>query len=306
MCHQIVIELLRDMWYNVVERSDRMNYRISEDLKLIREMLELSQEDISKKIDLDKKTINRIENNESYPTNDTLEKIYSFAYSKGIKINKIKEMIYKEENPKSKIIFHGSKSVIEGKISHDYGRTTNDFGKGFYCGESNEQTTSFVARFSDSSIYIIEFKSDDLKYNEFFVNQEWMLAVAYYRGKLDNYKEHPLIKNIIKKVSNSDYIIAPIADNRMFRIIDRFIDGEITDEQCKHCLAATNLGKQYVFLTGKATSKLNILERCYISKREREFFLKQKEDDLNDSDNKVKYALIKYKREGKYIEEILV
>lgn len=37
----------------------------------------------------------------------------------------------------------------------------------------------------------------------------------------------------------------------MFRIIDSFIEGEITDEQCIHCLAATNLGLQYVFKTKK-------------------------------------------------------
>jgi transcriptional regulator with XRE-family HTH domain len=282
-----------------------MNYRISEDLKLIREMLGLSQEEIASIIGLDKKTITRIENEENYPFNDTLEKIYSFAYKKGIKLNEIKEMIYKEEKPYSKIIFHGSKSLIEGKISPDVGRLTNDFGRGFYCGESIEQTTSFVSKFLDSSIYIIEFVDDDLKYQKFNVDQEWMLAVAYFRGRLNDYKDHPYIKRIINKINNSDYICAPIADNRMFRIIDRFIDGEITDEQCKHCLAATNLGNQYVFLTEKAISSLNILERCYISTLERDYYLKQKEYDLNDSDNKVKYALIKYKREGKYIEEIL-
>ena len=282
-----------------------MNYRISEDLKLIREMLDLSQEEIASIIGLDKKTITRIENEENYPFNDTLEKIYSFAYKKGIKLNEIKEMLYKEEKPYSKIIFHGSKSLIEGKISPDVGRLTNDFGRGFYCGESIEQTTSFVSKFLDSSIYIIEFVDDDLKHQKFNVDQEWMLAVAYFRGRLNDYKDHPYIKRIINKINNSDYICAPIADNRMFRIIDRFIDGEITDEQCKHCLAATNLGNQYVFLTEKAISSLNILERCYISTLERDYYLKQKEYDLNDSDNKVKYALIKYKREGKYIEEIL-
>ena len=121
-----------------------MKFKINEDLKLIREMLELSQEEISLFIDVDKKTITRLENNENYPTNETLEKIYNFAYKKGIKINKIKEMIYKEDNPKSKIIFHGSKNIIDGEISPNYGRRNNDFGNGFYCGESIEQTTSFV------------------------------------------------------------------------------------------------------------------------------------------------------------------
>ncbi len=282
-----------------------MKYKINEDLKLIREMLELSQEEMSLSIDIDKKTITRIENDENYPTNETLEKIYNYAYKKGIKINKIKEMMYKEENPKSKIIFHGSKNIIEGEISPNYGRANNDFGNGFYCGESIEQTTSFVSRFQDSSIYILKFDNKNLKCEFFDVNQEWMLAVAYFRGKLKEYENNEIIKNIIEKVKNSDYVIAPIADNRMFRIIDRFIDGEITDEQCKHCLAATNLGNQYVFLTEKATSKISILERCYIARAEREFYYKQKEEDVNDSDNKVKFALIKYKREGKYIEEIL-
>ena len=63
------------------------------------------------------------------------------------------------------------------------------------------------------------------------------------------YKNHPTIKTLIEQSKDCDYIIAPIADNRMFQIINAFIDGEITDEQCKHCLAATNLGMQYIFIS---------------------------------------------------------
>ena len=282
-----------------------MDYAINEDLKLIREMLELSQEEKAKLINIDKRTIIRLENNDNVPTNETLDKIYNFAYKKSIKVNNIKEMLYKEENPNTKIIFHGAKSLINGEISINYGRSNNDFGNGFYCGESIEQTISFVSRFPDSSIYILKFDDKNLKCVNFDVDQEWMLAVAYFRGRLTEYENNEIIQNIINKVKSADYVCAPIADNRMFRIIDRFIDGEITDEQCKHCLAATNLGKQYVFLTEKATKRINILERCFISKSEREYYLKQKQVDVNDSDNKVRYALIKYKREGKYIEEIL-
>ena len=132
-----------------------------------------------------------------------------------------------------------------------------------------------------------------------------MLAVAYYRGKLEKYKTHPLIKAIVKKVGASDYVYAPIADNRMFLIIDQFIDGLITDEQCKHCLAATNLGNQYVFLTEKAISRLTVLERCFISSLEKERFVRIREADVNDGDNKVRAAMVKYRGKGKYIEEIL-
>jgi transcriptional regulator with XRE-family HTH domain len=282
-----------------------MNYRINEDLKLIREMLDMSQEEIANNISVQKRTIIRIENGENYPSDNTIEKIYDLAYKKGIKLNNIKEMFYKEEIPNDEIIFHGARTTIEGTISPFCGREVNDFGRGFYCGETSAQASSFVSRFSSSCIYMIKFNDKDLKKVNFDVNQEWMLAIAYYRGTLDAYREHPLIKKIIDKVNQADYIYAPIADNRMYRIIEQFIDGLITDEQCKHCLAATNLGKQFVFLTEKATANLEIIERCYLSNAEREYYQNIKQSDINDGDNKVKLAMIKYKNQGKYIEEIL-
>ena len=282
-----------------------MNYRINEDLKLIREMLDMSQEEIANNISVQKRTIIRIENGENYPSDNTIEKIYDLAYKKGIKLNNIKEMFYKEEIPNDEIIFHGARTTIEGTISPFCGRDNNDFGSGFYCGETSEQASSFVSRFPSSCIYMIKFNDKDLKKVNFDVNQEWMLAIAYYRGTLDAYREHSLIKKIIDKVNKADYIYAPIADNRMYRIIEQFIDGLITDEQCKHCLAATNLGKQFVFLTEKATANLEIIERCYLSNAEREYYQNIKQSDINDGDNKVKLAMIKYKNQGKYIEEIL-
>ena len=282
-----------------------MDYRINEDLKLIREMLNLSQEDIADRIHVQKRTIVRIENGDNYPSEDTMGKIYDFAYRKGIRLNAIKEMLYKEESPNRKILFHGARSEIEGDISPFHGRENNDFGKGFYCGESSVQASSFVSRFASSSIYVIGFDDTGLKKANFDVNQEWMLAIAYYRGTLDAHKDHPLIRDIVAKVERADYVHAPIADNRMYRIIGQFIDGLITDEQCKHCLAATNLGKQLVFLTEKATSRLEIIERCYLSAAERDALQRIRLLDVNDGDNKVKLALVKYRNQGKYIEEIL-
>lgn len=283
-----------------------MDFRVYEDTKLIREMLNISQEEMANEIGMSKITILRIENKESYPEHDTADRIYGFAYRKGIKINVIKELLYREEAMDKTLVFHGAKTMIKGEISLGYSKERNDFGKGFYCGESGGQAISYVAKYPGSSLYIISFdKTDDLGVCSFGVDQEWMLAVAYYRGKLDQYKNHPLIQSIIKKIEASDYLYAPIADNRMFMIIDQFIDGFITDEQCKHCLAATNLGNQYVFLSDKALSRLKILERCFISSLEKEHFISIKEAEVNDGDNKVRAAMIKYRGKGKYIEELL-
>ena len=119
------------------------------------------------------------------------------------------------------------------------------------------------------------------------------------------YENHPIIKKLIEKSCDCDYIIAPIADNRMFQIINSFIMGEITDEQCKHCLAATNLGYQYVFKSDKAIKSLKMLERCYISEKEKEYYKKMRNSDAKLGDDKVKLARIKYRGKGRYIDEIL-
>ena len=106
-------------------------------------------------------------------------------------------------------------------------------------------------------------------------------------------------------MENADYIIAPIADNRMFEIIDSFIDGEITDVQCRYCLAATDLGKQYVFVTQKALNQVQIIRKCYLAPAEKQAYLEAKAEELHDSSNKSKIARKQYRNQGQYIEEIL-
>ena len=282
-----------------------MDYKVGSDLSLTRFLLNISQEELARKISIERITLLRIENNETNPSLKTLDQIYSYIYEKGININQIKADFFDEEMITGTLLLHGSKSEIQGDISPFVGRKSSDFGQAFYAGESVEQTTSFVTNFENSCLYILEFNEKGLKRYDFDVNQEWMLAVAYFRGTLEKYKNHPKIQNIVNKVKCADYVVAPIADNRMFRIIDQFIEGLITDEQCQHCLAATHLGKQYAFLTSKATSQIKILDRCFISSKERKEKQKIKEHVGELSENKVKEAMRSFRNKGKYIEDIL-
>lgn len=282
-----------------------MDYKVGSDLSLTRFLLNISQEELAREISIERITLLRIENNETKPSLKTLDQIYSYIYEKGININQIKANFFDEEMITGTLLLHGSKSEIQGDISPFVGRKSSDFGQAFYAGESVEQTTSFVTNFENSCLYILEFNEKGLKRYDFDVNQEWMLAVAYFRGTLEKYKNHPKIQNIVNIVKSADYVVAPIADNRMFRIIDQFIEGLITDEQCQHCLAATHLGKQYAFLTTKATSQIKILDRCFISSKERKEKQKIKEHDGELSENKVKEAMRSFRNKGKYIEDIL-
>ena len=283
-----------------------MNYKFSEDLKAIREILGITQGELAEKLGVQQVTISRNENGKTKPSEKLLEQVYSFAFDNNIKLGRLKEMLWLE-NIKSghKLLFHGAKRAIEGEISPSKSRMNNDFGQGFYTGESYEQAVSFVSGFEKSSVYYLDFDDSNLKWKEYEVNQEWMMTIAYYRGALETYENHPVIKKLIKNKEKYDFIISPIADNRMFQIINSFISGEITDEQCKHCLAATNLGKQYVFASEKSVKKIKILERSYISSNEREYLKTRRSEESKLGEDKVKLARIQYRGKGLYIDEIL-
>lgn len=283
-----------------------MNYNFSEDLKSIREILGLSQSELAEQIGVEQVTISRNELGKTQASPPFLESVYSYAFDKKVKLNKLKEMLWRDDlGSNRKVLFHGAKSEIDGEISAYYGRQNNDFGQGFYTGESYEQAISFVSGFDHSSVYYFSFDDKNLKCKKYEVNQDWMMTIAYYRGTLDEYKNHPKIQSLVQESRDCDYIIAPIADNRMFQIINSFIAGELTDEQCKHCLAATNLGMQYVFISEKAVSQVKMIERCYISNSEREYFKNIRLEESKLGDDKVRLAKRQYRGQGRYIDEIL-
>lgn len=283
-----------------------MDYNFKQDLKAIRQILELTQMELAEQLGVEQKTISRNEVGKNEPTSKLLEQVYSYAFERNIKINKLKEMLWIDNLESGhKLLFHGAKSVIEGKLSIHAGRANNDLGQGFYAGESYEQAISFISGFEKSSVYFLDFNNQNLRCKKYEVNQEWMMTIAYYRGVLKAYESHPIVKRLIAKARDCDYIVAPIADNRMFQIINSFIEGEITDEQCKHCLAATHLGSQYVFISERAIEQVKLIERCYISTNEKEYYKNIRTEDTKLGDDKVKLAKIQYRGKGKYIDEIL-
>lgn len=283
-----------------------MNFNIQDDLRLIREFFHLSQADFAELLGVDRLTLVRTEQGETYPREELINKIYNFCFDKGLKLNILKEMLYRDDLKQGHILVtHASKRGLDGEISLSKSRRNNDFGQGFYCGDAYDKSVFFVCRFSSPSVYFIDFNPQNLKSLTFEVNNEWMLAIAYFRGKLEKYADSEVIKKIIEPIKQADYVIAPIADNRMFQIIDAFIAGEITDEQCQHSLAATNLGRQYVFLTEQALSHIKILERCFICSSERTHYQKEQLEFQKIGQDKSKLARIQYRGKGKYIEEIL-
>ncbi len=284
-----------------------MNYTFSDDLHTIIELLGETRADFAERLGVDESTVFRWLDGSVKPSDKNIEKIYSIAFKKGIVLNEIYEQLFKEDyyDQDTALLFHGAKSKIKGKLSLDFSRDNNDFGKGFYCGESLEQSAMFVSGYQRSSLYIVKFDKRGLRSVSYSVDQDWMLTIAYFRGRLKNYSNSKKIQSLIKKLKTADYIIAPIADNKMFQLIDSFINGEITDEQCRHCLSATDLGLQYVFITEKALKNIEILHRGYLAEAERAFYLENRQRSAKIGEDKVKLAKRKYRGKGLYIDDIL-
>lgn len=284
-----------------------MDFRVHEDIEVMLELLGMTIQEFAQELGVSASTVSRWKEPGETILPGNLEKIYAYAFKKKIRLNKIKEQLFREECPENHtLLFHGAKTSIAGDISIEKSRKNNDFGQGFYCGESLEQSAMFVSGFPNSSLYMLDFDKSGMKELKLGVEQDWMLMIAFFRGKLTEYTGHPMIQRILSCLDGVDYVVAPIADNRMFQIIDSFIEGEITDIQCRHCLSATNLGNQYVFLTQRAADRIRILRKCYLASVEKEAYISVRSEDAKISNDKVKIARKQYRGQGQYIEEILL
>ena len=280
-------------------------YNLSKDLIAIRELFDLTQEQFAKQVGLSRSNIIRYETNEIFPRKAALESIYSYPYEKNFKMNKAKEMLYLDNKKGNILLFHGAKEEIKGNIDPNHLNGRKDFGAGFYLGETLDSTASWICEYNNGSVYCFYFDAiKNLKLYEFDVSFEWMFAILYFRGAFQDYIPSKQILEIVDKINNCDYIIAPIADNQMYETLNSFALNQITDEQCLHALSANNLGKQYVIKSQKAVDCLKQIDRLYLCQKEKNSYLKTKSELSQEGRSKALLSINEYRRKGNYFDEI--
>lgn len=278
-----------------------INYCLKRDIKLFIESEKMDLDLFARETGVSINTIKEVLNKKKSVTNKVYEKIYDYIYKCGYRINIVKEEFIKESG--FDILFHGSKEGLNS-VLYNGSRDNCDFGRGFYLGESFNSALSFVCDNVGSSVYSFSYSLNDLKVVKFDCSLEWMIAICYYRGTIKNYDNANLIKKIIKKVENSDVIITPIADNRMFYIMTLFANGDINSDIALHSLSASNLGLQYVFRSEKAIKNIKVIEKYYICNSERDDARTKLKERSNYVDSKLKMSKREFKN-GLFIEEIL-
>lgn len=201
-------------------------------------------------------------------------------------------------------LYHGSKSGIHGAIA-PVSRERCDFGKGFYMGTDRSQPLTLICNYPAAKIYTLEVDLSDLRILDVEAGLDWALLIAYHRGKMESIKHSEIYERYANLDKGCDMIIGYIANDRMFVVLDRFFNGEITDLALINSLSALKLGKQYVALTATACEKIKILEEKALTEENR---VKLKQDSEANRFKGIAMAdeiCRRYRREGRFFDEIV-
>ena len=201
-------------------------------------------------------------------------------------------------------LYHGSKSGLHGEIAPQ-SRDRCDFGKGFYMGTDRMQSLTLIYNYPKAKLYTLTLDISQLSLLNVEVGLEWALLVAYNRGKMDSAKGSHLYKKYSTLTSNFDMIVGYIANDRMFVVLDRFFNGEITDLALIHSLSALKLGRQYVALNEKACQKIKILKEEFLSENDRIELKKISETNRSKGIALAEKICREYRREGRFFDEII-
>ena len=201
-------------------------------------------------------------------------------------------------------LYHGSKSGIRGAIA-PISRESCDFGKGFYMGTDRIQPLTLICNYPNAKIYTLSVELSELKIFDVEVGLDWALLISYNRGKMESVKNSSIYNRFAGLSKDYDMIVGYIANDRMFVVLDRFFNGEITDLALINSLSALKLGKQYVALTEKACKKIEIIDEQELSENDRDRLKKESEANRSKGIVLADEICRKYRREGRFFDEIL-
>lgn len=279
-------------------------------LKQIREYLNMSQTELAELLNVTFATVNRWENGRAVPNKLAQSTLYEICKDNSVPVyditlNRIANATNNIVSPNNRIIlYHGSKSGIEGKIEPK-SRSQCDFGRGFYMGTDPSQALTLICDYDKSKFYIVSVDLSYLKTIEVPADIEWAMLVAYHRGRMEKIKGTALYEKYRKMSDNKDLVIGNIANDRMFYVIDNFFIGNVTDAALVSSLSALQLGKQYVSVTQKGCDAVRIETEVEIFHLERLFMKEVAESNRAKGISLANDICKNYRREGLFFDEIL-
>ncbi len=274
-------------------------------IKNIRMSVNMNQKQFADCLGTTVLSINRWENGKTEPNKMSQKQLYQFCKDNNIDLAKMIIDSKTYENTDNKLIlYHGSKTGIVGGIA-PISRGECDFGHGFYMGTSALQPLTLVCAEDKPKFYTVELDLSGLKVLNVEIGIEWALLIAYYRKEMDSAIGTEIYEKYADFTNGYDIIIGYIANDRMYTELSRFFNRTLTDTALIHCLSALDLGKQYVAITEKACKQIKVLKEERLSQLElailRDMSVERRKEGIALADK----IEVKYRREGKFFDEIL-
>ena len=279
-------------------------------IKKMRTHMNMNQTEFAEKLNVTFATVNRWENGRALPNKLAQDRIYDLCKTYNVPvydmvIEKIDAASNSLELEQGRVLlYHGSKSGIEGKIEPK-SRKQCDFGKGFYMGTEPNQALTLICDYESARLYMVSISLESLAVLDVPANLEWAMIVAYHRGRMEKIKGTPLYRKYQEITKNKDLVIGSIANDRMFFVIDNFFIGNITDAALVNSLSALELGKQYVAVTQKGCDAVRIEKEIAISYLEKLFLKEISEANRVKGSSLANDICKNYRRKGLFFDEIL-
>lgn len=274
-------------------------------IKAIRQSMGMNQEKFAETLGTTTLSINRWENGKTQPNKMAQTQLFESCKKNNIDLSDyISKQVKRDADDNRLIVYHGSKKGITGKIE-PMSRESCDFGKGFYLGTDPAQPLTLICDEDKPILYTMKLDLTGLKVLKVEMNLEWAMLIAYYRGYMDEVKGNDIYKKYERLADGYDVILGYIANDRMYRVMKSFFEKEITDVALIHSLLALDLGRQYVCKTVKACNQLEIVDKRELTSLELAIFRNKSIVRRQEGIDLTEEILLKYRREGKFFDEIL-
>ena len=274
-------------------------------IKAIRSAANMNQEQFASALGTTPLSINRWENGKTLPNRMAQTQLYNFCKEYAIDVAQliIDTKAYGDTDNKL-VLYHGSKKGIVGDIA-PISRSECDFGSGFYMGTNTLQPLTLVCNEDKPRFYTVELNMTGLKVLTVEIGMDWAMLIAYYRKEMEGTKGTPIYKKYAHMADGYDVIIGYIANDRMYTELSRFFNKTLTDVALINCLSALDLGKQYVAISEKACKQIKIVKEEPLSQLELSLLKDMSAERRKEGIALAEEIEVKYRREGKFFDEIL-
>ena len=274
-------------------------------IKAIRTAVNMNQEQFASALGTTTLSINRWENGKTLPNRMAQTQIYNFCRERAIDVAEliVNTKVY-TDNDNRMVLYHGSKKGIDGEIS-PISRSECDFGKGFYMGTNTLQPLTLVCNEDKPKFYTVELDMTGLKVLTVEIGMDWAMLIAYYRKEMESAKGTPIYEKYAHMADGYDVIIGYIANDRMYTELSRFFNKTLTDVALINCLSALDLGKQYVAISDRACKQIKVIKEETLSQLELALLKDMSAKRRREGIALAEEIEVKYRREGKFFDEIL-